>query len=163
MHGARLSQAEVRRRDVCQQRQRFTIVQPVMEAALGGNHPEFAWSEVENYDSPGMRFARAVHHMGPEPSIAEFRQSLDHHEISEQTINRLGYCLLQGKTVPDAIRIFQLNVELYPNSSNVYDSLAGAYAANGDKVLAIQNYKKSLELDATNQDAVDQLKKLGAN
>ena len=141
----------------------LTIVQPVIEAALGGNHSEFAWMKVENYDSAGMRFVRAVHDKGPEISMAQFRPSLDHHEISEQTINRLGYRLLQGKKVLEAIRIFQLNVELYPNSSNVYDSLAEAYATNGDTVLAIQNYKKSLELDATNQNAVDQLKKLGAN
>ena len=40
--------------------------------------------------------------------------------------------------MPDAIPIFKLNVELYPNPSNVYDSLAEAYAANGDKVLAIK-------------------------
>ena len=141
----------------------LTIVQPVMEAALGGNHSEFAWMKVENYDSAGMRFVRAVHDKGPEIATAEFRQPLAHHEISEQTINRLGYRLLQGEKVLEAIRIFQLNVELYPNSSNVYDSLAEAYAANGDKVLAIQNYKKSLELDATNQNAADQLKKPGAN
>jgi predicted Zn-dependent protease len=110
-----------------------------------------------------VRFVRAVHDQGPEPSIAEFRQFLNRREISEQTINGLGYRLLQGKKVPDAIRIFQLNVELYPSSSNVYDSLAEAYESNGDKVLAIQNYKKSLELDSTNQNAMDQLKKLGAN
>jgi CubicO group peptidase (beta-lactamase class C family) len=141
----------------------LAIMPPVMEAALGGTHPEFAWIKVENYDSPGMRFVRAVHDKGPEPSIAEFRQYLNRREISEQTINRLGYRLLQGKKVADAIRIFQLNVELYPNSSIVYDSLAEAYATNGDKVRAIENYKKSLELDATNQNAMDQLKKLGAN
>jgi len=141
----------------------LSIVQPVMEAALGGNHPEFAWIKVENYNSPGLRFVRAVHDKGSEPSIAEFREFLNRREISEQTINRLGYRLLQGNKVPDAIRVFQLNVELYPSSSNVYDSLADAYATKGDKVLAIQNYKKSLELDATNQNAMDQLKKLGAN
>jgi len=49
---------------------------------------------------------------------------------------------------------------LYPQSSNVYDSLGEAYLANGDKDLAAINYKKSLELDPHNQNAASILKKL---
>ena len=61
----------------------------------------------------------------------------------------------------EAIEIFKLNVEAYPKASNTYDSLAEAYMANGDKELAIQNYKKSLELNPKNENAIEALKKLG--
>jgi tetratricopeptide (TPR) repeat protein len=54
-----------------------------------------------------------------------------------------------------------LNVELYPASWNVYDSLADGYLANGDKELAIANYKKSLEMNPKNTNAAEALKKLG--
>ena len=54
----------------------------------------------------------------------------------------------------------KVNVELYPQSSNVYDSLGEAHLANGDKELAAINYKKSLELDPHNQSAANMLKKL---
>jgi cytochrome c-type biogenesis protein CcmH/NrfG len=42
----------------------------------------------------------------------------------------------------------------------VYDSLGEAYMAQGEKELAIANYKKSLELDPKNNNAVEMLKKL---
>lgn len=62
----------------------------------------------------------------------------------------------------EAIHIFQLNVEAFPQSGNVYDSLAEAYIDNGDKQLAIANYQKSLQLDPANKNALEMLKKLGA-
>ena len=74
-------------------------------------------------------------------------------DISENSINTTGYQLLSSKKLPEAIRIFQLNTELHPDSSNVYDSLGEAYMNNGDKELAIQNYKKSLDLDPKNGNA----------
>jgi hypothetical protein len=40
--------------------------------------------------------------------------------------------------------IFKLNVEAFPQSSDVYDSLGEAYMINGDKELAVKNYEKSL-------------------
>jgi CubicO group peptidase (beta-lactamase class C family) len=80
--------------------------------------------------------------------------------IQEARLNDLGYSLLRDKKIAEAIAIFKVNVELYPQSSNVYDSLGEAYLANGDKELAALNYKKSLELDPRNQNAADVLKKL---
>ncbi len=78
-------------------------------------------------------------------------------------LDRLGYDLLKSKKVQEAIEIFKLNVEMFPNSSNVYDSLGEAYMVNGDKELAIKNYEKSLELNPKNTNAVDMLKKLRGN
>jgi cytochrome c-type biogenesis protein CcmH/NrfG len=50
---------------------------------------------------------------------------------------------------------------LYPQSSNAYDSLGEAYAANGDKANAIASYRRSLELDPKNSNAEKWLEKLG--
>lgn len=46
----------------------------------------------------------------------------------------------------EAIAIFKLNVDAYPGSANVYDSLAEAYMNDGDIDLAIKYYKKTLEM-----------------
>ena len=81
--------------------------------------------------------------------------------VSENRLNNLGYGLLQQKKLPEAIALFKLNVEFYPNAWNVYDSLAEAYMANGEKDLAIANYKKSLELNPQNANGREMLKKLG--
>ena len=72
----------------------------------------------------------------------------------------MGYSLLRDGRVAEAIAVFKVNVELYPQSSNVYDSLGEAHLANGDKELAATNYKKSLELDPHNQNAANMLRKL---
>ncbi len=84
----------------------------------------------------------------------------DAHDFREPQLNDLGYKLLAQKKFKEAIAVFQLNVEAYPSSSNVYDSLGEAYMLNGDKALAIRNYEKSLELDPANGNAVEMLKKL---
>jgi CubicO group peptidase (beta-lactamase class C family) len=81
--------------------------------------------------------------------------------VSEQRLNGLGYSLLEQKRLAEAIAVFKLNVEFYPKSANVYDSLGEAYMMNGEKELAITNYKKSFELDPNNSNAAEKLKKLG--
>jgi CubicO group peptidase (beta-lactamase class C family) len=85
------------------------------------------------------------------------------YDFKEAELNQLGYRMLQMRKTKEAIEVFKLNVEAYPQSFNVYDSLAEAYMVSGDKELAITNYKKSLELNAQNANAVEMLKKLNAN
>jgi tetratricopeptide (TPR) repeat protein len=80
--------------------------------------------------------------------------------VQEGRLNDLGYTLLRGKKIAEAIAVFKLNVEFNPRSSNVYDSLGEAYFENGEKALAITNYKKALELDPNNKGAAEMLKKL---
>lgn len=80
--------------------------------------------------------------------------------VSEAQINGLGYSLLQKNKVREAIAIFKINVDEFPDSFNVYDSLGEAYMLNGDKDLAVANYRRSLELNAKNENAVEMLKKL---
>jgi CubicO group peptidase (beta-lactamase class C family) len=84
----------------------------------------------------------------------------DAYDFTEPQLNGLGYQLMQMKRVKDAIEVFKLNVEMFPQAFNTYDSLGEAYMENGDKSLAIQNYKKSLELNPQNAGAVEKLKKL---
>ncbi|MCI0605588.1 tetratricopeptide repeat protein, partial [bacterium] len=62
--------------------------------------------------------------------------------------------------VTEAIRIFQENAESYPDDSNVYDSLAEAYSVQGDRANAIKHYKKSLEKDPYNANAIEVLRNL---
>ena len=75
------------------------------------------------------------------------------YDFREMQLNTLGYQLLQMNKVAEAIEIFKLNVEAYPQAANTYDSLGEAYLTHGDKELAITNYKKSLELNPNNTGA----------
>jgi predicted alpha/beta superfamily hydrolase len=83
--------------------------------------------------------------------------------LSEGLINYFGYVFLN--TYPDqdkSLLYFRLNTAHYPRSANVWDSLAEAYAVQGRRDLAIENYRKSLELNPANANAAAQLKKLEA-
>jgi tetratricopeptide (TPR) repeat protein len=81
-------------------------------------------------------------------------------KVEEGTLNGLGYRLLFSGKESDAVTVFQKNVQQYPQSSNVYDSLGEAYAKVGKKDLAIENYEKSLQLNPKNDNGVQALKKL---
>ncbi len=91
------------------------------------------------------------------------REKPDDVSVSENRLNNLGYMLMRQEKLMAAIEIFKLNVELYPNAWNVYDSLGEAYMNKGEKELAIANYKKSLELNPGNEGGAQMLKKLMGN
>jgi tetratricopeptide (TPR) repeat protein len=66
------------------------------------------------------------------------------HLTSEESLNQLGYDLLNAKLTDTAIAAFRLNTELYPSSGNTYDSLAETYLRLGKEDLARELYAKAL-------------------
>jgi len=80
--------------------------------------------------------------------------------FSEDAANQAGYRFLQKGDYTNAIKIFQLNVNAYPNSWNAYDSLGEGFLKSGDKKNALTYYQKSLEIDPTNTNAKDVIKTL---
>ena len=80
-------------------------------------------------------------------------------KLEESDVNHWGYRLLDVNPAK-AVAVFKLNVFLYPESANVYDSLAEAQEAAGDKPGAIANYNKSLQLNSDNDHAKTRLKEL---
>ena len=67
-----------------------------------------------------------------------------------------------GLMVAEAIRIFELNTEDYPQAFNPWDSLGEAHKAAGHKEEAVRAYRKSVELNPANTNAVKMLEELGA-
>jgi CubicO group peptidase (beta-lactamase class C family) len=104
-----------------------------------------------------------VVNQGADAAVAQYRELKRANPQGynfDEALHQLGYMLLAEGRNADAIAIFKLNVEEYPKSGNAYDSLAEAYAKNGQQQQAIANYRKSLELDPKNQNAADKLKLL---
>jgi cytochrome c-type biogenesis protein CcmH/NrfG len=64
-------------------------------------------------------------------------------------------------TPPPSLLCAEANVELYPEDANAYDSLGEGYLEAGRNEESIVNYRKSLELDPKNTNAVKMLEKLG--
>ena len=85
----------------------------------------------------------------------------DDYELDEDQMNTLGYTYLTAGNTKAALAVFRINTEAYPNSSNVFDSYGEALMADGQKEAAVENYKKSLELNPGNDNAVQMLEKMG--
>jgi tetratricopeptide (TPR) repeat protein len=76
-------------------------------------------------------------------------------------VNTIGYVALYDRELPDiAISIFELNTENYPQSINVWDSLAEAYTVRGYMDKAKKCYEKILTLSPTNNIAKTKLEEL---
>jgi CubicO group peptidase (beta-lactamase class C family) len=110
------------------------------------------------------RIATILDAEGIEAAEAEYLQMKDSGEFDLDTggMNRYGYRLLSSGRVVDAVAVFRWNVVSDPSSANAYDSLGEAYMRRGDQALAIANYRKSLELDPSNDNARKMLQKLGS-
>ncbi|OUS01496.1 hypothetical protein A9Q86_06875 [Flavobacteriales bacterium 33_180_T64] len=75
------------------------------------------------------------------------------YDLSENGINNFGYDLISNNKIYEALKVFKLNTELYPQAYNTYDSYGECLLLTGQKEKAIHAYKKSLELNAKNTNA----------
>jgi CubicO group peptidase (beta-lactamase class C family) len=120
------------------------------------------------YDPPKVSIVetleKTINEKGIAAGIAQYRDLKANqaatYDFAEPELNNLGYRLLRGGKPKEAIEIFKLNVEAYPKGFNTYDSLAEAYLAVNERELAIQNYKKSIELNPNNTNAAEVVKRL---
>jgi CubicO group peptidase (beta-lactamase class C family) len=109
--------------------------------------------------------AKDIESNGIEHAIKEFnalKENKKVYQVNENELNQLGYLLLGSNKIKEAIEVFKLNTEIFPESYNVWDSIGEAYMMSGDKENAIKYYKKSLKLNPDSQSGKDALKKLEA-
>ena len=78
---------------------------------------------------------------------------------SEDLINGMGYQALGSKQFKKAESFFKYNIDNYPESYNVYDSMGDYYVAIGDKPNAIKYFEKALSIKE-NPDTRKKLEKL---
>jgi dienelactone hydrolase len=96
-----------------------------------------------------------------EEVYAAMRKESPDFKLEESAVNSWGHELMTDNHLPEAIDIFLLNVKNYPGSGDAYDSLGEAYMKSGQRQLAIDSYKKSLEREPSNDNAKEKLKELG--
>jgi len=81
------------------------------------------------------------------------------YDFGENALNNFGYEVMK-KDPAGAVQVLRLNAEEFPQSGNVWDSLAEAYMRSGDLKKAEEYYQKAVTRDATDQNAKDMLAKL---
>ncbi len=122
---------------------------------------EAFWSQL--VESAARLVQDAIQAGGTEAGLKKFadlKAQKARYFFNERQFNSLGYSFLNTGRIDEAIAVFKMNVELFPEAWNVYDSLAEAYAGKGETELAIRNYERSLEINPDNQNARDRLKNL---
>jgi dienelactone hydrolase len=122
------------------------------------------WFKNPRTNSVTTPLRATIRERGVEAAVAQYRElrksRTGRYDFGEPELNALGYELLFTGRVKDAVEIFRLNVEMYPQGFNTYDSLGEAYLAAGERELAIKNYRKSLELNPQNTNATAALKRI---
>lgn len=76
---------------------------------------------------------------------------------SEDDYNSLGYFNLEFGLVDNALKIFEEGINLYPYSSNVYDSYADALEQKGELKKASQLCKKAIKIETKTDNNIFQL------
>ncbi len=94
------------------------------------------------------------------PAAAEIETRSPDLVWPEQELNDWGYRLLSTGRAPEALQVFRLVADHYPDSANAHDSLAQASLVNGDDAAALIHYRRALSLDPSNADAARHIAEL---
>jgi len=80
---------------------------------------------------------------------------------NEGLINSLGYGFMNPDKFDLSYAALQMNIENYPKSSNVYDSMGDYYLATKDSVKALELFTKALQVgpNTSSQEKIDMLNK----
>lgn len=132
-------------------------------AGFHRNEVTTLWRQLK--ESAAAMVGEAIDDGGAAAGVARYRELAASGDndvfFDEAEFNLLGYRLLGEERYPEAIAVFELNVEAYPESWNVYDSLGEACMLSGDRERAIHLYRQSLEMNPGNTNGVSMLARLG--
>ena len=123
----------------------------------------YGWKGLEAGDDPPSATADLLAKLqGTERALAWYRAARARRveRLGPSDLNTLGYRLLGAGQIADAVKVFEANVQLYPDDANAYDSLGEGQMAAGNTKAAIENYRKSLAMDPKNENAKKMLLKL---
>ncbi len=143
----------------------LSIAQPILDDAVGGKHPSLENLGYEAYNSPARLLLKSILQNGAANALAAYRKNRQQDTtkaISEQSINSLGYTLMQINKLDEALQVFKLNTDDFPDSWNAWDSYAEAWMNKGNNEEAVKYYKRSLELNPQNDNGKKMLEKLQA-
>lgn len=143
---------------------------------LQGANPEYFIDEVAGYYLPDMKQS---HGFGLPSAVQKLRAELlkqgfdkalvvarrlkkqdPSFQLTENDLNNWGYTLVGQQQLAQAVAVFRLNVALYPQSANAYDSLGETLEVVGDRSNALKNYQRSLALNPANANAAAHIRTL---
>lgn len=140
------------------------IAPVLLSQVFGARFPALEWIDYEAYNSPTKKIVKAALEGNFTPVMQQYLHRSGKHQdtllINERAMNNLGYNLMGLKLMNEAKKVFQMNMEAFPNSSNVYDSYAEVCLKTGDRAKAAQYYAKAAEMDPQNKIAATIVERL---
>jgi tetratricopeptide (TPR) repeat protein len=111
--------------------------------------------------APGNIYA-TYKESGPDEAVSKYEtlKKDTSFVMNSRPLNMVGYMLMMQEKYADAQVLLERNRDDFPEDSNVYDTLGDLYARLGEKTKATAHYRKSLELDGNNMNALEALKHL---
>jgi len=82
------------------------------------------------------------------------------YRISEAELDSLGYRLIKQNKIKEALIVFKINTEVFPDSWKAWDSMGEGYMYMKDKTKCLKAYNKSLKINPENRNAKKQLRNL---
>jgi len=130
----------------------------------GVSEPEY-WKILDKLMTGRIFIEELSQHLKPSEMIQMIRENKSNpqYDFTEEAINSYGYQLLNDGDIEDAVNLFKLNTELYPNQYNTYDSYGESLVIAGRLTEGISALKKSLELNPKNKNAQRILTSLNIN
>jgi len=95
-----------------------------------------------------------------EEAKKEFEKSIELYPLNPEALFELGTISYNNNNLTEAVFNLQKAVIFSPNYSNARYALGLAYTAQGEKDLALAEFKKVLELNPGNQDVIDKINAL---
>lgn len=99
---------------------------------------------------------RTMFNSNSEVALEEYtkikQNSIEKYLVYEEEFNAIAYNLLERKRIKEAIDVLKLSIKIFKESANLYDSLGEMYLLQGNKKLALENYKRSVELNPNNEE-----------
>ena len=84
-------------------------------------------------------------------------------KLDKTALTEWGEDLINDNALPEAVSLLKFEVQIYPDTSSGHAALAEAYMKSGQKQLAIENYRKALDITPDNENAKQNLKELESN
>jgi glyoxylase-like metal-dependent hydrolase (beta-lactamase superfamily II) len=122
------------------------------------------FDEFEGKESAAQFLEEMIEKFGLKLALQEYdelksKQNSVHYFLEDE-FTILGSRLLGRGLIEEAIEVFKITVEAFPNSALAFDNLGQAYLKKGEIELARINYEKSLQIFPNNRNAREILKML---
>lgn len=122
-----------------------------------GNHSTIMDLVTKAYDPDSKAISRELSSLLQAEDVSGFVKTFRAQKFAqsgydfENLLNGLGYHYLEEKQYEEALQIFKLNVETYPDAWNLYDSLGEGYLMLGKYEASIENFEKAVAMNPDNQ------------